>query len=195
MQYLYDTEDRPEAYVDGAGYIPAAPKRCPHKGCHMPVELKKHGYYKRYLILGGFAGYIRIRRYICPVCGKTVSMLPSFCIPGFQYGADVVICMTRRAYQCGSVSRAAREWSGYLPEISRRHLTYYLSRLRANRILLQYGLNGMSPAFIRLGTIAEDKSWTKSFLDEIRFLKPSRFNADFHQITGSSFMSLHNMVA
>ena len=76
MQFLYDTKDGPEAYIDGAGYIPAAPRRCPHKGCHMPVELKKHGYYKRYLILGVFVGYIRIRRYRCPVCGKTVSMLP-----------------------------------------------------------------------------------------------------------------------
>ena len=195
MQSLFFTAETPKSYVSGAVKSPSAPTRCPYKDCHMPVKLKKHGYYRRYLILRGFEGYIRIRRYRCPVCGRTVSMLPSFCVPGFQYGADVIICAARTAYQCGSVRRAVREWNGQLPQITRRHLQYYLSRLRKNRIPLQFALNEMSPASIRLGTIAEDKSWAQSFLAETRLTNPSQFNADFHRITGKSFMATYNMIA
>jgi hypothetical protein len=72
---------------------------------------------------------------------------------------------------------------------------YYLSRLQKNRRLLQLGINEISRALIRLGAITEDKKWTQSFLAEIRRLNPLQFNADFHRITGKSFMSLHNMVA
>jgi len=123
-------------------------------------------------------------------------MLPSFCVPGFQYGADVIIGITRDAYRRRSIRRAAREWSGHLSPIKKRHIQYYLSRLRNNRILLQFGINEMSPVLIRLGTIAEDKTWTKCFLEETRYLNPSQFNTEFHCITGKSFMSAHkNIVA
>ena len=195
MQILYYTAETPKAYVGGAVPCPGAPTRCPHKDCHMPVKLKKHGYYRRYLILRGFEGYIRIRRYRCPVCGRTVSMLPSLCVPGFQYGADVIIGAARAAYQCGSVRRAVLEWNQQLPQITRRHMQYYLSRLRKNRVVMQFALNEMSSAFIRLGTIAEDKAWAQSFLEEARLTNPPQFNADFHRITGKSFMSTYNMIA
>jgi len=196
MQFLYSTNEKPEVYLEGKGNYPDAPKRCPHKGCHMPVQLKKHGFYKRYIIiLKGLEGYIRIRRYRCPVCGRTVSMLPAFCVPGFQYGAEVIVGITREACQHGNIRRTVREWEPHLRQITRRHLLYYLSRLQKNRRLLQLGINEISRALIRLGAITEDKKWTQSFLAEIRRLNPLQFNADFHRITGKSFMSLHNMVA
>jgi len=53
--------------------------------------LRKHGYYKRYLITIGFIGLILIRRYICDACGKTVSLLPSFAHPRRTYGIAPII--------------------------------------------------------------------------------------------------------
>jgi len=64
--------------------FPITPERCPFKDCSMPVKLKKHGYYKRFFISKNFTGVLYIRRYICPICGRTVSFLPYFCISHFH---------------------------------------------------------------------------------------------------------------
>ena len=94
MQIIFETKDAPSRYAfskTSDGMYPDEPKRCPHKDCKMPVKMKKHGFYKRNILLKNFIGIIRIRRYRCPVCGKTVSMLPAFCIPFFVYGTEVIV--------------------------------------------------------------------------------------------------------
>ena len=53
--------------------------------------LRKHGFYKRDLILLDFNGTIFIRRYICDECGRTLSLLPSFAHPKRTYGITPII--------------------------------------------------------------------------------------------------------
>ena len=33
---------------------------------------------------------VRVRRFLCPLTGRTVSLLPDFCLPRRRYGAEVV---------------------------------------------------------------------------------------------------------
>jgi transposase-like protein len=197
MQNIFLSRQKPEEYVDkdGSGSYPAAPKKCPFGDCVINLEMKKNGFYTRLLITIAFTGLIRVRRYKCPKCGRTLSMLPSFCLAGFSYGAAIVVALLQYAVNKGSIKKTVREWRAVAVHVSRRLISKYLARLRNNRKLIQYGINQLSPGGVGLGRLPGDTEWTKSFLDGIRPSLCPEFNADFHKITGKSFMSLQNSIA
>jgi hypothetical protein len=60
------------------------------KNCGYNGKLHYHGTYPRNVIT--LLGYhiIYIPRYICPKCGKTCSILPSFVIPYYQYSFSFI---------------------------------------------------------------------------------------------------------
>lgn len=176
--------------------FPAAPERCPFKDCSKPVKFKKHGYYARFFISKAFTGVIYIRRYICPICGRTVSMIPMFCLQGFQYSGIDIINILNEFYQGGvSLKKLIERIKPDLPAIERRHINYYRKRIIENRQFIQYGLNLISPEFIFAGTIPENQKWVKTFLDKVHNLHPHVFIVDFSKITGKSFMTSQNMIA
>lgn len=176
--------------------FPAAPSRCPHKDCSMPVVLKKHGYYSRYFISKEFKGIIFLRRYICPVCGRTVSMLPMFCLQGFQYSGIDIVNMLHEFYQDEiSLRKLIEKIKVDFPTLERRHLNYYRKRIVENRCLIQYVLNLISPEFIFARTIPENQKWVKTFLEKVQNLHPHVFFLDFSKSTGKSFMTSQNMIA
>ena len=197
MQNIFYTKQNPEEYVnkDGIGEYPDAPKKCPFKECGVKLEMKKNGFYVRFLVTLMFSGRIRIRRYKCPKCKRTVSMLPSFCIAGFSYGVEFVMALLQQVIKTGSINKAVAQWQKHWAGISRRLIDKYLTRLRNNRKLIQYGINQISPGNIDLGRPPGDTEWTKSFLSWIRPTLCPEFNASFHKATGLSFMSLHNKIA
>jgi hypothetical protein len=197
MQSIFLTRHRPEDYVnkEGSGQYPDAPKKCPYGDCGINIEMKKHGFYSRYLRTITFHGWIRIRRYKCPKCGRTLSMLPSFCIARSSYSVDFVIALLQYAINTGSIKRTVREWLAIGVSISRRLVSKWLKRLHNNRGLIQYGINQLSPGNIDIGRIPGDTEWTKSFLCGMQPALSPEFNANFHKITGKSFMSLHNKIS
>ena len=50
------------------------PDHCPQ--CQAQQSLIGHGFYVRTLVDCGFDGAIRVRRYLCRLCQRTVSLLP-----------------------------------------------------------------------------------------------------------------------
>jgi len=197
MQNIFLSEQKPEDYVDkdGAGKYPAAPKKCPFGNCGVNLEMKKNGFYIRFLRMITFSGWIRIRRYKCPKCGRTLSMLPSFCLAGFSYSVELIVALLQYVINTGSIKKTVKEWRAISVEISRRLVNKYITRLRDNRKMIQYGINQISPDNISLGRLPGDTEWTKSFLFGIRPDLAPEFNASFHKVTGRSFMSLHNKIA
>ena len=194
MQFLFNTEEKPQAYAEGNGKYPDAPQRCPQKDCKVPLKMKKHGYYKRYVLITDFSGIIRVRRYKCSVCWRTVSMLPSFCIPRLQYGAELIILALLTAAEY-SVKYVCAKWAGLVQSLTRRHIIFYRKRIIRNRSYIQLALNLMSPGSIELKQITGDSDWTREFLKVATEIKPPRFNSKYHALTGESFMSLHSNVA
>jgi predicted Zn-ribbon and HTH transcriptional regulator len=61
-------------------------------------HLSKHGFYTRNLITIEFDGEVLIRRYRCPECKKTVSLLPSFCHPKRTYGILAIFRLLAEFY-------------------------------------------------------------------------------------------------
>ncbi|MBV8853806.1 MAG: transposase family protein [Sinobacteraceae bacterium] len=78
QQYLEAISD-PERY---------RPDRCPQ--CAAKKPLVGHGFYRRTLVDGDFDGTIRVRRYLCRLCKRTVSLLPEFALPWLRFSVTVI---------------------------------------------------------------------------------------------------------
>jgi hypothetical protein len=79
-----------KAYDESLSYAPSEGDRlCPI--CQESHLLRCHGFYVRWVILPGQAPFrIRVRRLLCPVVRRTVSLLPDFCLPKRQHGPEIV---------------------------------------------------------------------------------------------------------
>lgn len=64
------------------------PDHCPQCEAHRP--LRAHGFYTRTLVDLAFDGTIRVRRYLCCCCKRTVSLLPEFALPYLRFGIVVI---------------------------------------------------------------------------------------------------------
>jgi len=64
------------------------PGYCPQ--CQTKHPLTAHGFYTRTLIDAAFDGIIRVRRYLCQACQRTVSLLPEFVLPYLRSSLTVI---------------------------------------------------------------------------------------------------------
>lgn len=64
------------------------PDHCPQ--CEAKQPLIAHGFYRRTLVDVDFNGVIRVRRYLCQLCKRTVSLLPEFAWPYLRFGITVI---------------------------------------------------------------------------------------------------------
>jgi len=64
------------------------PDHCPQ--CAAKHPLTGHGFYRRTLVDTTFGGVIRVRRYLCRSCKRTVSLLPEFAFPWLRFSIAVI---------------------------------------------------------------------------------------------------------
>ena len=64
------------------------PRHCPQ--CPAKQPLTAHGFYLRTIIDAAFDGEIRVRRYLCEACRRTVSLLPEFALPYLRSSVTVI---------------------------------------------------------------------------------------------------------
>ena len=64
------------------------PDHCPQ--CEAQHPLTAHGFYRRTLVDASFDGFIRVRRYLCRACKRTVSLLPEFALPYLRFSIPVI---------------------------------------------------------------------------------------------------------
>jgi len=83
------------------------PEICPQ--CQARCSLTAHGFYCRSLVDVGFEGAIRVRRYLCRVCQRTVSLLSSFALPYLRFGISMISLFLRARLLKG---RSLREAAG-----------------------------------------------------------------------------------
>jgi hypothetical protein len=74
-----------EAIADPDRY---RPDHCPQ--CEARQPLAGHGFYRRTLVDVAFDGVIRVRRYLCRLCRRTVSLLPEFALPWLRFGLTAI---------------------------------------------------------------------------------------------------------
>ena len=64
------------------------PSNCPQ--CPAREPLTAHGFYSRTIVDSAFDGLIRIRRYLCQACVRTVSLLPEWALPFIRFSIPVI---------------------------------------------------------------------------------------------------------
>jgi hypothetical protein len=64
------------------------PDHCPQ--CQTRQPLTGHGFYRRTIVDVAFDGVIRVRRYLCRACKRTVSLLPEFALPWLRFSITVI---------------------------------------------------------------------------------------------------------
>ena len=83
------------------------PGHCPQ--CHAKQPLTAHGFYTRTLIDTAFDGVIRVRRYLCHACRRTVSLLPEFILPYLRSSLMVIaLFLVARLLGGQTIEAAAR---------------------------------------------------------------------------------------
>ncbi|HYE10155.1 MAG TPA: DUF6431 domain-containing protein [Patescibacteria group bacterium] len=191
MQNIFLCDSKPEAFQKANGDLfPEAPSRCTFEDCHMPVRMKKHGFYKRYVITYGFSGYIYIRRYICPCCGRTVSFLPSFLIPYFQYALPYILAFLYGYFKRSqSIRKYVERLRRKKDDFSRRHFRYYINRMFLNRNLIQYYLNLTDQGMIPKEDAMVSRLFAKILLEKLHAVSPHYLSWNFFKLTGKSILA------
>jgi hypothetical protein len=83
------------------------PDHCPQ--CEAKRPLIGHGFYCRTLVDITFNGVLRVRRYLCCCCKRTVSLLPEFVLPWLRFSISVIaLFLTARLLNGLTLVAAAR---------------------------------------------------------------------------------------
>src|SRR5260370_27638619 len=89
MQILHPFAGSIQRYLDEvADPDRYRPDHCPQ--CEAKRPLTGHGFYRRTLVHAAFDGVIRVRRYLCRCCKRTVSLLPDFVLPWLRFSISVI---------------------------------------------------------------------------------------------------------
>jgi len=134
------------------------PAHCPQ--CQAKHPLIAHGFYTRTLIDSAFDGAIRVRRYLCQACRRTVSLLPEFALPCLRSSVAVIgLFLVARLLHAKTLAAALPPASPY------QRGQFWLRRFRAQAEPLCAALAAMTkptpaPNFIlRALAMLESTGW------------------------------------
>jgi hypothetical protein len=109
MQMLYRFRGSIQQYVECVGSKEEAnrcrPMSCPQ--CKSKQRLECHGFYKRTVVEFDWDGVIRVRRYLCMACRRTVSLLPEFVLPYLRFAIVVMEAFLKARLWQGQTLKAA----------------------------------------------------------------------------------------
>jgi transposase-like protein len=137
------------------------PTHCPQ--CQAKQPLMAHGFYTRTLVDAAFDGAIRVRRYLCEVCKRTVSLLPEFALPYLRSSVTLIaLFLVARLLQAKTLAAALPPSSPY------QRGQFWLRRFRAQAEALCAALTALTkpapaPDFVhRALAMLESAGWIPS---------------------------------
>ena len=137
------------------------PGHCPQ--CHTKHPLAAHGFYTRTLIATAFDGVIRVRRYLCQACQRTVSLLPEFVLPYLRSSLTVIALFLIARLLRGHTLDSAAETAP--PSMPYQRGQFWIRRFRAQAEALSAALAALTqpvaaPDFLhRALTMLESTGW------------------------------------
>jgi hypothetical protein len=114
------------------------PRSCPQ--CLAREPMTAHGFYNRTIVDEGFDGVIRIRRYLCGLCLRTVSLLPEWALPYLRFSLPV-IARTLKARLMEN-----RAWKAAAPEAPYQRGQHWVRRFTQQAEFLSAAMTAMTTA-------------------------------------------------
>jgi transposase-like protein len=109
--FMGSVEQDAEQFADPDRHRPRA---CPQ--CQAQHPLAAHGFYGRTLIDVAFDGIIRVRRYLCQECKRTVSLLPQFVLPYLRASiAGIALFLLARLLHGQTLAAAGKATQSSMP--------------------------------------------------------------------------------
>lgn len=113
------------------------PDHCPQ--CEAKQPLAGHGFYQRTLVDVAFDGVIRVRRYLCLLCRRTVSLLPEFALPWLRFSLTVIsLFLAARLLQ--KLKLAAAALAAQQPAMPYQRGQFWITRFRKQASVLGLAL-------------------------------------------------------
>jgi transposase-like protein len=151
---------------------------CPHPCCSFEGRLRRHGFYTRNALTLLATYLIVIQRYYCPSCKKTVSLLPSFLAPRFQYSLSCIFFalyqLSVRRIQLHRIAEVIND-RAHRQELSHQQLSFYRKRICDNQPLITafLGQQGLFLADLEPGSWLE--AWSKHVFRQLEIFHLTYF--------------------
>jgi hypothetical protein len=191
MQQIFYTTVSPKEYHQiGKNFFFPVIASCPNPACLVSLPPEKHGFYDRNVIDEKFEGRIMIRRYYCKYCGKTVSFLPSFCLPYFQYTIEMILTVLCYMLDAQHSLRVCLQLLKHL-HWSPAHLQFYVRRFLTNLKFIKIGLRQLLPRVDLPEDTLDKKEGARKILHIVTsgFPQIQTFSTRFFAQCGRSFMA------
>jgi transposase-like protein len=160
QQYMERVESRQEAQR-------CRPIRCPQ--CETKHELVCHGFYTRTFEDLEAGGVIRIRRYLCGACRRTVSLLPEFVLPYLRFTTVVIGIFLKARLMAQQTLKAAET-------AHQARMPYQRGQQWVNRFRRQAeGLSTALTALVRPVEAADFVARAIAMLDRVGWIEAHRF--------------------
>lgn len=118
------------------------PDHCPL--CHGLHPLRAHGFYYRTLVDVSYDGTIPVRRYLCRLCKRTVSLLPELVLPYLRFSVQVIgLFLVSRLLQRRTLAAAAG--AAFQPNMPYQRGQFWVRRFKQQATALCPALASMTP--------------------------------------------------
>lgn len=143
MQILHPFAGSPQQYLDQlSDFDTVRPHDCPQ--CKAREPLTAHGFYTRTIIDAGFDGEVRVRRYLCERCCRTVSLLPEFALPFLRSSILVIAAWLCARFEADTSSTVAAP-STPPPPMPYQRGQFWARRFRQRAAALSAELTAITP--------------------------------------------------
>ena len=166
------------------------PDHCPQ--CQAAHGLTAHGFYRRTLVDAGFDGWIRVRRYLCRPCRRTVSLLPRFALPYLRFSVMVIALFLMARLQVGHTLVAAAALAG-LPSMPYQRGQFWVRRFQKQAVALCAALAALTAPVAASSFVAR----ALHMLEAIGWITAHRFlfaDLRFHLLGWPAFLAPHGRV-
>ena len=167
------------------------PDHCPQ--CQAAQGLTAQGFYRRTLVDAGFDGSIRVRRYLCRFCRRTVSLLPQFALPYLRFSVTVMALFLMARLRDGHSLVAAAALAG-LPSMPYQRGQFWVRRFRKQAMALCAALAALTAPVAASSFIAR----ALHMLEAIGWITAHRFlfgDLRFHLLGWPAFLAPHGRIA
>jgi Domain of unknown function (DUF6431) len=132
MQMLYPVDVPIQQYIkrvqEAEEVERCCPAACPQ--CEAKERMKAHGFYSRTIADDDFDGEIRILRYLCGACRRTVSLLPGWALPYLRFS------VARIGTIVAARLRAKAAWKAAVPGACYQRGQHWVRRFKKQAVAI-----------------------------------------------------------